>query len=390
MSPTACVVNKNRPGCAPPSAPSDVRVGPLLVIPSLLREYNLDPSLVLAQVGLDARIFEDPENRVSFEALGRLLETCVNVTSCPHFGLRIGQQFNIGSLGVLGELMRNCPSLGDALRLAALHLELHDRGAVSVTLELGSGKTALGYSLFEGKTVAAAQILDGAIAMQYLLLRGLCGRGWKPLSIQLSHRRPTEVAPFQNFFHAPIEFDVPISCILFESRWLDHPIDGADPAAFAAIKKAVESKQPQQAMPFIAQARKALFSLMLTGSASAINLARLFNMQERTLRRRLDEERVTVRSLVSEVRRELAYRLLRDTSLPVSDIAATLHYSNVSVFARAFRSWSNMNSREWRAKHAAASFKSLPQSAEGGGFSIATRPLPRNGRRTRASAGPCR
>jgi len=178
-------------------------------------------------------------------------------------------------------------------------------------------------------------------------------------------RRPTEVAPFQNFFRVPIEFDVPTSCILFESRWLDHPIECADPAAFAVIIKAIESIQPQQAMPFIAQTRKALFALMLTGSASAINLAQLFNMQERTLRRRLDEERVTVRSLVSEVRRELAYRLLRETNLPVSDIAAALRYSNVSVFARAFRSWSNMNSREWRAKYAAATFESLPQSAEG-------------------------
>jgi AraC-like DNA-binding protein len=361
VSPKSRVLDKNRPQYAPPSTQGDVRVGPLLIIPSLLREHNIDPSLVLGQVGLDVRIFEDPENRVSFDALGRLLETCVKVTGCPHFGLRIGQQFNIGSLGVLGQLMCNCPSVRDALRLAALHLELHDRGAVSVTLDLGSGKTALGYSLFERNTAAAAQILDGAIAMQYLLLRGLCGRAWKPLSIHLSHRRPTEVAPFKNFFRAPIEFDVPTSCILFESRWLDHPIDGADPAAFAAIKNAIESTQPQQVLPFIAQVRKALLAMMLTGSASAANLAQLFNMQERTLRRRLDEERATVRSLVSEVRRELAYRLLRDTNLSASEIAAALRYSDVSVFARAFRSWSDMNSREWRAKYTGVRSDSLPK-----------------------------
>src|SRR5271165_6711949 len=248
-------VKRHRVAILPPSACRDVRVGPLLPIPTILHEHKLDPTLVLAQVGLDARLFDDAENRVSFGDLGRLLETCVRLTRCPHFGLLIGQRFNIRSLGVLGELMRNSPSLRDALRLAALHLHLHDRGAVSLTLDLCAGEAALRYSLFEGKTPAAAQILDGAIAMQYLLLRELCGRSWKPLLVQFSHSPPTGLAPFRKHFRAPLEFDAPLSSIVFDSRWLDHSIDGANPASFAAISKAIESIQPQQLMSFVAQAR---------------------------------------------------------------------------------------------------------------------------------------
>ena len=36
---------------------------------------------------LDARLFEDPENRLSFADLGRLLDICAKETRCPHFGL---------------------------------------------------------------------------------------------------------------------------------------------------------------------------------------------------------------------------------------------------------------------------------------------------------------
>jgi AraC-like DNA-binding protein len=93
---------------------------------------------------------------------------------------------------------------------------------------------------------------------------------------------------------------------------------------------------------------------MFTGSASAANLTRLFNLHERTLRRRLAKEGATLRSLASEARRELAYHLLRDTDLPVSDIAAILRYSDVSVFARAFRRWSRTSPRQWRTEHASA------------------------------------
>ena len=332
----------------------DVRVAPLIAILAVLREHKLDPSEVFAQVGLNIRLFNDPENRVPFNDLGNLLEACVKQTRCPHFGLLIGQRFKLSSLGLLGELIRNAPSAREALRLASLHFELHDRGAVSINLNLGAGKAALGSALFEGQTPAAAQILDAAIAMQYRALVEICGRSWQPLLVQLSHGTPADTAPFRKFFCAPLEFDAQISCIVFESPWLDHSIEGADPAAFAAISKAIDSMQPRNAMPFVEQVRRALCAMMFTGSASSANLARLFNMQERTLRRHLEEEQVTVRYLVNEARREWAHHLLRDTNLPVSEIASALRYSDVSVFARAFRGWSNMSPRNWRAKHSPA------------------------------------
>jgi len=47
-----------------------------------------------------------------------------------------------------------------------------------------------------------------------------------------------------------------------------------------------------------------------------------------------------VRDLVSEVRRELAQHLLRDTDLSVTEVAHILSYSDSTVFARAFRRFS--------------------------------------------------
>lgn len=338
----------------PANSCRDIRVGPLLSIPSLLKEHELDPALILSQVGLDTCLFDDAENRVSFADLGKLLETCVALSRCPHFGLLIGQRFKWPWLGALGGLMHNCPTVRDALRLASLHLEFQDRGAVSLTLDLGGGKAALAYSLLEGKTPAIAQILDGAIAMQYLMLQELCGPTWKPVLIQLSHSPPADTAPFRKHFHAPMEFNAPISAIVFESRWLDHCIEGADSRSFANIRKTFALAQPHEGTAFTTQARRALVGMIFTDSASVANLARVFNMNERTLRRRLDEERETVRRLLNEARCELAHHLLRGTNLPVTEIAAALRYSDLSVFARAFRGWSHMNPREWRAKFTSA------------------------------------
>ena len=67
-------VKRHRVASLASSTCRDVRVGPVLPILSILQEHKLDPSRVLKQVGLDPRLFDDAENRVSFRDLGRLLD----------------------------------------------------------------------------------------------------------------------------------------------------------------------------------------------------------------------------------------------------------------------------------------------------------------------------
>ena len=332
----------------------DVRVGPLRPIPAILAEHGVDPVPVLASVGLHPRLFGDPDNRLSFVTLGHLLESCMRATQCRHFGLLVGARFTLDSLGILGDVLRNAPTLRDALRLATLNIDLHDRAAAALTLDLGNSQAVLGYSIFDGGTPAADQILDGATAIHFRILRELCGPSWTPLRIQLSHRRPRSIAPLRQFFGPRLEFDTWISGVVFDSRWLDHRIAGADPAAHAAIVARIASMRARAPARFADEVRRAIHALLLSAAASTANLANLFNMHERTLRRRLGAEGVTVRGLVGDVRRELARHLLRDTTLPVSEIAAVLRYSDVAVFSRAFRSRSGLSPSEWRALHAAA------------------------------------
>lgn len=333
------------------SSLEDVRVGPVIPLLSLLADRGLDPAAVLAEADVDLQLFSDPENRIPMGKLGQLFETCVRRTRCPHFGLLVGQRVRPESLGTLDSLTRNCVTLGEALRLAATHLGINDRGAISLVLDVGNSRTALGYALFGGLTPAAVQILDGAIAMQHRLLSNLCGPSWRPLLVQLSHSRPRSVGPFRKILGPKLEFNSVLSAIVFESRWLDHPIAGADPASFAAVSKVIESTESRQANSFATQVRRAIYALLFTDSATAPQVARLFNLPERSLRRRLAEEGATVRGLVSEARRELSYHLLRGTDLSVSEISQALHYADIAVFSRAFHAWSGRSPSQWRARH---------------------------------------
>ena len=71
-------------------------------------------------------------------------------------------------------------------------------------------------------------------------------------------------------------------------------------------------------------------------------------MSERTLRRRLADEGSTLQALVAEARLVVARQLLESTHMPVGEIAASLHYGDITAFTRAFRGWTGMPPSAWR------------------------------------------
>ena len=101
-------------------------------------------------------------------------------------------------------------------------------------------------------------------------------------------------------------------------------------------------------MSFADEVRAALQQMVLAGTSSAEDVARLFGIQQRTLRKRLAAEQTNLQQLVSQTRFELAQQLLENTQLPVSEIGAALHYADPAVFSRAFRNWAQVSPKEWR------------------------------------------
>jgi AraC-like DNA-binding protein len=329
--------------------PGDVRVGSILQVPTLLDEFGLDCPGVLATAGAVPDTFSDPDARMPFDVLGRLLETCAERTNCPHFGLLVGRRFDPPSLGELNSLMQNCRTVREALELGTSHLQVADRGAMAFRLDIDDDRSALGYALFAGITPGAAHIVDGALAMQCQVLRSLCGPSWRPLLVRLSRKRPTDIRPYRAAFGADVEFDADLSMIIFESRWNDRPITGAKTEVFLMAARTIESREAANPVPYSRQVRRLIHAMLFTNSVSTIRIARLLNIAPRTLRRRLAQDDSSVRSLVSDVRRELSFHLLRDTHLKLSEIAAALRYADAAVFSRAFRSWAKMSPRQWRA-----------------------------------------
>jgi AraC-like DNA-binding protein len=326
----------------------DVRIGPLMAIPDVLAELGVAPRTAFARAGMDLRLFRSPESRSPFGDLAHLLSVCADLTGCPHFGLLVGERFRLQALGEIGHLMRNSATVGEALRALLLHLHLHDRGAVPVLLELAPSSVLLGYSAYGQGATSMAQIYDAAIAIGYRSLQELCGPSWFPTRIQFPHLRPTDTAAFRRTFRTRLRFDAEACGVVFASSWLEQPIAGTDPALRRMLNRAIARAKERAAMTFAEQVECALPQFVLNGATSADDVANFFGIHQRTLRKRLRADGTHLQKLVDQTRFGLARQLLRDTGLPVMEIAAALHYSDPNVFSRAFRNWAGASPRRWR------------------------------------------
>ena len=342
-----------RAGGAEPEAgangprPRTARIGTVAAVPAVLRDLGADPARVLAEVGLDLTLFEDAENRISYATRGRLLARCVASTGCSHFGLLIGQRSGLSSLGLVGYLVKHSADVESALRGLVRNFQFHARGAVP-TLTTRGGSAMLGFAIYQPEVEGADQIVDGAIAIEFNIMRELCGPGWKPAEVLFAHRKPDDVRPFRQFFRAPLRFDARHSALVFPAHWLGRRVQDGDPGMRQLLQRQIDEGGAGHADDFPEAVRRVLSEALLSGQSSTEQVAALFGMHGRTLNRRLKASGTSLRELVEEGRYTLARQMLEHSRKDMSEIAAVLGYSEPSAFTRAFRRWSGRTPHLWR------------------------------------------
>lgn len=335
------------------SGTATVRVGSTMAVPAVLRSLGVDPAEVLAEAGLDPGTFDDPNNRISYAARGRLFARCAAKTGCAHFGLLVGQQAGLYGFGMVGFLVRYSPDVGTALRSLTRYLHLHVRGAVAV-LSVTGDRAMLSYEIHHPEVEATDQIGDGAVAIMLNIMRDLCGRDWKPAGVLFAHRKPADPGPYRRFFASPLIFNAEHYAVVFPARLLREALPGADPELLRLLQAQIDALEAQHGDDFAGQVRGVLRTALLTGRAGAEHVAAIFSMHARTLNRRLNAVGTNFQVLLDECRYEIARQMLSSSDLDVAQIADALDYADASAFTRAFRRWSADTPAHWRAQAIAA------------------------------------
>ncbi|MDR7039578.1 AraC-like DNA-binding protein [Methylobacterium sp. BE186] len=327
---------------------------------TVLIERDADPEGLVRAAELDPRIFDGRSLSVPFVALGRLFALAAERTRCPHLGLLVGQHADLGSLGLVGLLMRHCATVGDALRALEAHIGVQDRGAV-VGLGIEAELAVLSYAPHEPVSEGAALQSERALAVTTNILRALCGSDWVPLEVLLPRSVPPDTGPYQDFFCAPVRFDQEMAALVFPAPVLALPIAGADPAIRRRVEDQVRCLEAAQPHTLADDLRQYLRTAVTRRRCRAERVARLKFLHRRTLSRRLRAEGTSFRRLANEVQFQVAKQLLTDTTMGLAQISAVLDFSEPAAFTHAFRRWSGTTPSAWRKANRPADLSRRPE-----------------------------
>ena len=325
------------------------RVGVVAELPQVLRDLGADPAEVLPAAGVDPAILRNPDNQMSFVALGRLFQACVSATGCQHFGLLVGMRATLDHLGVVGRLMQHAPTFGEAILDLVTNQQRYIRGAVTYLI-IQNQIPFWGYAVYHPEVPNTEQISDGAAAVGFRLMQQLVGAS--PSEVLFARSTPGDTGPYTRLFGVPTRFNAEQHALVFPKAQLDRPVRGANPKMRRILEKMVAEywaiRQPTTAE----RVGRILRARVVFGDVSLEDVAAHLLVHPRTLKRQLHAEGASFRSLLNESRYHVARQLLATTRIDVTDIALALGYSEASGFTHAFRHWSGTPPSEWRAMSA--------------------------------------
>lgn len=325
-----------------------VRVGAIASLPALLQMYADEPAeQIIAKVGLDMELFEDPENDISYDIAGRLLNLCAERTGLPHFSLLLGQQIRPEDLSQVGELAIYAPTVGSALRGMILHICTQDRGGVP-TLTSQNDITMLGFAIYVPMNEGACHICITSITNIYNLLRSLCGSSFTATEVRFSCSRPSDIRPYQEFFKVPLKFEAGEDTIVFPEHYLKQSLPGCNIERHNEVLDRLTTIKLGSDVDFLEELHAIVRPLVVSQCCTLDHVASILALHPRTLNRRIANSGMTLRSIVSKMRYEIAKQLLAESRISVINISTILDYSEAGVFTRAFQRWSGMTPSAWR------------------------------------------
>jgi AraC-like DNA-binding protein len=326
-----------------------IDAGYLNLILSGVRQAGYDTDAIVARSGIDPKILSTPHGRLSQQQFAQLISHLTAVSRDEAWAL-CGRPIKPGTFRTMCRLLVRCSDLREALRTGChfYHLIIDD-----FTLRFRSDALEANVWITDNIDDKDRQrmINGAAIFFVYGLMCWLVGRKLPLTSVHYKFPQlplSSELAPV---YEAPILHDQTRTELRFEAALLDLPIipDEERLSRFLASVPSVLLVRYRNEANFSDRVRGILRRNMAK-MPSLEDVADKLNVSPQTLRRRLqvEDNSVGFQELKDRVRRDVAMRLLEKSRLSLDEIAASLGFSEVSTFHRAFRRWTGYAPGEFR------------------------------------------
>jgi len=316
-----------------------IRGSSLQGFPELVRELGGKPETLLDAAHVPIASVGNQDTFIDYRGVIVAVESAAVATSTPDFGRRLALRQGLEILGPVGVAVRTAPTVAAALQAADQYMSVYSPAlSTSVDLQPTEAHARFVWQLRDERIPSHRQVAELGLGIAVQVFRLLVGPEFRPVVVHLPHQPLTEVADYEEYFDCPVRFASDHAGFLVRRPDLARPLS-SDSVVHEVVRDYLGSIAPPTGAETTAAIRALIQRLLPTGALTLELVAAQLALHPRTLQRHLAAEGTSLTTLVDEVRRDMAERYLRETDVPLGQLAGILGYSEQSALARSSRRW---------------------------------------------------
>jgi AraC-like DNA-binding protein len=312
---------------------------------------NYPAGEVLKNLKLTADEVHSPKSKISVSDLMTACNNAIRLSSEPHLPYRIGASIHVSAYGMYGFAILCCP---DFRRVMAFAEQYHALAAPLATIKFAEDEGLASWTI-EPNAPAATDpqlyrfITEMQIGIHISLMRDVMGPAFAPHEIRLTYPGAGHLRLPRDQIGCDVRFASPTNQIVFQSTWLDQVANLGNKTTYPTIVALCDDLLDDLKLRVGTAGKiRALLLHDIANPPTFAAVAKSLNVNERSLRRQLQQQGLSFRGLLDELRMQIALKYLRTTRLANEEIALALGFSDAANFRRAFHRWTNKTPSEIR------------------------------------------
>lgn len=311
-----------------------------------LRSLGADPEALRAGAGVSSQTLGNPDARIPSSVLLALFERAARRLRDPLVGLHAGER--VHTRGPLFYLLLSSPRVDEGLRtltrFARVALDTQDI-RVTIAGEIVSLTIDPGDAAIEASHHAVDYMMGAILGSIRRAVPGI-----RPIGVDLTHAPAGGQNEAERAFGCQVRFACRRNVLRFPISVLKIPPGAANRAIAEQIRKYAAALLARVVSDRVEDLAADMIRTLLVDGVRPDRLivARRLNMSERTLKRRLGQEKTTFKNVRDRVRAETAAALLSNQSLKIGAVAQCVGFAETASFTRAFSRWSGFSPARYR------------------------------------------
>lgn len=306
-----------------------------------LRRHGFDPSALLTSAGLSEESLISDDSVVPANVMYRLGEDASALADDPFLGATMGSRFDFTHSVLFNPRGRRLATLADVLICFVTGTADHASSQL-YSLSVDGWKASLRGKRTFVPAGRVYQVDAWDVALWTTVMRRILGKKFDASKCTVRLSNPGVIPEKLLPRNCLVKGDNTGCEIRFPSAWLE----ARNPIGKRPAKRRGRRLPPPGGVE--RTLREALRSMKLSNAATVKQAARHFGMHPRALQRTLKEAGLTYSDLIDEQRKSAAMKALSASDVPVTELAASLGYTDLANFSRAFRRWTRQSPSGYR------------------------------------------